>query len=533
MTASPGSSAHYDAIVVGSGFGGSVSALRLAEKGLRVLVIEKGRWFQPQDFPDTNWDLRRWLWMPQLGWRGLFKMTFFRHVTIFSGVGVGGGSLVYANTLPYPKPSFFTSPSWSKLADWEAELAPHYPTVRRMLGSAPVPFSTPPDDVLRSIAKDLGKEDHFKPTENAVYFGEPGREVPDPYLGGAGPSRTGCIRCGACMLGCKHNAKNTLDKNYLWLAQRLGVEILADTEVTAVRPGPGGGYAIEALEGARQSGRAERRFTADRVVLAGGVLGTVDLLVRMKQDPAGLPRLSERVGEMVRTNSEVLMAALSHRRDVDYSKGVAIGSILELSESSSIEPVRYNKGSNFFKLLMSPHSPGDNFFARVARAIGALLRHPLRWFKVILHPDMSRDGTILLYMRTDEGTLKLTRGRGVTTGFTQGLLSAVSSGDPPRTSIPEATDLGERVSQKIDGTLLSLSTETIFGTPSTAHILGGACMGADAASGVIGPDHQVHGYPGLYVIDGAAVSANPGVNPSLTIAALAERAMALIPAKGA
>lgn len=531
MHQSPGSSTHYDAIVVGSGFGGSVSALRLAEKGYRVLVIEKGRWFKPADFPDTNWDLRRWLWMPILGWRGLFKMTFFRHVTIFSGVGVGGGSLVYANTLPMPKESFFQSPSWSHLANWREELAPYYPRVRQMLGASPVPFSTPSDEVIRSIAQDIGKEEHFAPTYNAVYWGEPGKTVPDPYFDGKGPSRTGCLRCGGCMLGCKHGAKNTLDKNYLHLAQALGVEILADTEVTAVRPRAGGGYGVEALEGARLSGRTDRSWTADRVILAGGVLGTVDLLIRMKTDPAGLPGLSPRVGDLVRTNSEVLMAVLSENRDVDYSKGVAIGSILELSESSSLEPVRYNQGSNFFKLLMSPHSPGDNFFQRMTRAIGILARNPLRWIKALFHPDMSRDGSILLYMRTDDGTLRMSRGRGVTTGFTTGLQTTVSSGAPPMTSIPEASDVGERFAQKVNGTLMSLSTETVFGIPSTAHILGGACMGATSDEGVIGPDHQVHGYPGLYVIDGAAVSANPGVNPSLTIAALAERAMSLIPAR--
>ncbi|MCB9764376.1 MAG: GMC family oxidoreductase [Alphaproteobacteria bacterium] len=527
----PGEQAHYDVVVVGSGFGGSVSALRLAEKGYRVLVLEKGRRLGPEDFPETNWQLPRWLWLPALNWRGLFKMTFFRHVTIFSGVGVGGGSLVYANTLPIPPAPFFQAPSWAHLADWQAELAPYYQTARRMLGATPVPFSTPPDDMLRDIARDLGREQDHHPTWNAVYFGAPGQSVDDPYFDGQGPPRTGCVKCGGCMLGCRHGAKNTLDKNYLWLAERLGVEILPDTEVTAVRPRPEGGYAVEAETALGWRRRARRAWTADRVVLSAGVLGTVDLLTRMKADPRGLPALSARTGDQVRTNSEVLMAVLSDRRDVDWSKGVAIGSILELSDSSHIEPVRYSAGSNFFKTMVSPHSPGDTLPQRLTRALGFVLRHPVRWVKAVVHPDMNRFGQILLYMRSSEGTLRLSQGRSLMTGWARGLMSTLSSGEAPRAAIPEATELGQRFAEKARGTVVSMATETLFGIPTTAHILGGACMGADASEGVIGPDHQVHGYPGLYVIDGAAVSANPGVNPSLTITALAERAMGLIPVK--
>lgn len=521
---------HFDAIVVGSGFGGSVSGLRLVEKGYRVLMIEKGRRFAPQDFPKTNWNLRRWLWVPLLGFRGLFKMTFLPHVTVFSGVGVGGGSLVYANTLPVPKEEFFTSGSWAGLADWRAELAPCYRAARRMLGSTRFPGVTAGDEVLRAIARDLGRERHFEATEVAVYFGEPGKTVPDPYFGGEGPDRTGCTQCGGCMTGCRVGAKNTLDKNYLWLAERRGLRILPDTEVTAVRARPEGGYLVEARTRAGWLRSTPLSFTADRVVLAGGVFGTVDLLLKMKEDPAGLPRLSPRVGDFVRTNSESLIGVCTRRRDVDLSTGVAITSILHTDDHSHVEPVRYAKGSGFFRLLMAPHAPGPNAFARVLSALLILLRQPLATLQLYLVPDWARYTQILLYMRSLEGTLRLSRAKlaGVPLGLTSGLADAQA----PQAFIPEATDLARRFAEKIDGTPGSLATETVLGIPSTAHILGGACIGATAAEGVIDPRHEVHGHPGLYVCDGSAVSANPGVNPSLTITAMAERAMGFIPAKG-
>jgi cholesterol oxidase len=330
------------------------------------------------------------------------------------------------------------------------------------------------------------------------------------------------------MTGCRFGAKNTLDRNYLYLAERRGVEVLPDTEVLAVRPRADGGYAVEATTSTGWFGRQARRWTADRVVFAGGVLGTLDLLARMKADPAGLPRLSDRLGELVRTNSEALIAVMGTRRDQDMSRGVAIGSIFHTSDRSHIEPVRYAAGSNFFRLLVGPHVTAPSLLGRLAEVTRFVLTHPLTWLRAALTPDMNRFGQILLYMRTDEGTLRLRRGRGVTTGFLQGLLSAVSGGEAPQASLPEATDLARRFSEKTGGVPASLLTETLLGIPSTAHILGGACMGADATQGVIDVDHQVFGYPGLYVIDGSAISANPGVNPSLTITALAERAMSRV-----
>ncbi len=509
----------WDFLIIGSGFGGSVSALRLVEKGYRVLMLEKGRRLGAADFPKTNWDLKRWLWRPELGFRGLFKMTFLKDVTALSGVGVGGGSLVYANTLPVPKDDFFAAPSWSDLASWKGELLPHYATARKMLGAARNPHLTVVDDVLAQVGADIGRADGFQRADVAVYFGEPGVTVKDPYLGGEGPTRTGCCACGGCMLGCRFNAKNTLDKNYLYLAEKRGLVIEADTEVTWVRPADGGGYEVEALRDGKK--RHER---AANVIFAGGVLGSVELLLRLKKSDQGLPRLSDAVGDFVRTNSEVLMGIVSERRDVDLSKGIAIGSILHTDEHSHLEPVRYPSGAGFFRTLALPHAPGATLGERLAHAAGMVARHPVKTAKAWLVPDWARSTMILLYMRTVEGHMRLKLGW-------RGLTTEAAAGSRPTASIPEATELAERVADKLHGYPQSMLTETLLGIPTTAHILGGACMGDSAERGVIDHRHRVFGYDGLYVIDGSAVSANPGVNPALTISALAERAMTFIPNK--
>ncbi len=521
-----GEATHYDWIVIGSGFGGSVSALRLSEKGYRVLVLEKGKRWAPGDFPKNNMDLKRWLWMPAAGLKGFFQMSFLEHVTILHGVGVGGGSLTYANTLPMPKLGFFQSRSWAHLADWRAELEPHYATARKMLGAAEFPGNTPGDDVLREIARDLGREDQFHKAEVGVFFGDPNRRVPDPYFDGEGPERVGCNYCGACMTGCRIGAKNTLDQNYLYLAEKNGARVRPETEVVRVSE-QGDGYAVETRA---TFGGEDATFTADRVVFAGGVMGTVPLLLKLKEDPRGLPRLSDRVGDFVRTNSEALFGVLAPDTEEDFSRGVAITSILHTDDHSHIEPVRYAKGSNFFRFLVLPHVPGETFLGRLAGAVRGFAQNPLRWAKAYAVPDLSRASQILLYMRTLEGTLKMRLGRDLRTGFRRGLVTELDSPDAaPRAFMDEATDLARRWAEKTRGVTATMFTELLLGVPSTAHILGGACMGEDAASGVIDKHHRVFGYDGLYVIDGAAVSANPGVNPSLTITALAERAMAAIP----
>lgn len=508
----------HDFIVIGSGFGGSAAGLRLSERGHDVLMLEKGRAFAPQDFPRTNWDLRNWLWMPWLGLRGLWKMTFFRHVTILSGVGVGGGSLNYASTHPVPERAFFESGSWHGLADWERELAPHYDTAKRMLGVTRTPNTTPADEALGRIAAGRGRADAHRPTDVAIYFGRPGETVDDPYFGGEGPPRTGCIHCGGCMLGCRYGAKNSLDRNYLYLARNKGLKIRAQTEVIAVRPDHGGGYRVEAREGIGPLFRRRVSFRARRVVFAGGVLGTVDLLLRMKRDPRGLPRLSERLGHGIRTNSEALIGVISRRREPDHSKGVAIGSIFDVDERSSAEPVRFPDGAGFFRLLMAPHVRGGNVFVRLLALLWLCIRHPLRILRAYVVPNWARATSILLFMRVPEGSLRLRRG-----WF--GLGSTVDEGKPPTADLPDATKLAGQLGDELDGPPFSLLTETFLNVPTTAHILGGCCMGQSADTGVIDADQRVYGYDGLYVMDGSAISANPGVNPSLTILAMSERAL--------
>ncbi len=528
---------HYDWIVIGSGFGGSVSALRLVEKGYKVLLIEKGKRFSPEDFAANNWDLKRWMWMPQVGLEGIFQMSFMEHVTIMHGVGVGGGSLVYANTLPTPRDDFFNNRSWGHLADWKTELEPHYATAKFMLGAAENPRETVGDKVLEDIARDMGRHDKFHRTEVAVYFGKPGVRVPDPYFGGKGPDRVGCTFCGACMTGCRVGAKNTLDKNYLYLAEKQGLTLIAETEVTAVRPDPAGGYFVEARRSIGPDlpviGRKKTTtFRAGKVVFAGGVMGTMPLLLAMKADKKGLPRLSERLGEQVRTNSESLIGVVAPDYPEAMSKGVAITSILHTDEHSHVEPVRYGNGSGFFQMLMLPHAPGDSIPARLGAMMKSLVAEPKKWAKAFSTEDFARQSQVMLYMRTLEGALRMKLGRSPFTGFRKGLVSVLD--DPsqaPKAFMPEATEIAERFAQKVGGVTATLLTETLLGTPSTAHILGGATMGTSADDGVIDKDHRVFGYDGLYVIDGAAVSANPGVNPSLTITALAERAMSKIPAR--
>jgi cholesterol oxidase len=534
-----------DWIVVGSGFGGSVAALRLAQKGYRVVVLEKGRRFSPEDFPRTNWNLRRWMWAPALGCRGFFRIHFLPHVTVLHGVGVGGGSLVYGNTLASPPPSFFEAPSWAHLADWARELEPHYAEARRMLGSAKNPRQTRGDWALGATEATPtdATSNGITPTEVAVHFGAPGVRVPDPYFGGAGPDRVGCTFCGACMTGCRVGAKNTLDRNYLHLAEGLGVRIEAETEVVAVRPldpASDARYQVETKDG--------RVVRAHSVVFAGGVMGTVPLLLRMQADPAGLPKLSPRVGTAVRTNSEALIGVVSPKHG-DLNEGIAITSILQTDPHSHVEPVRFGAGSGFFRLLSVPHAPGRTFGARLWGALRRVLRNPVRWIRALMVPDLGRHTVILLYMRTLEGTLSFRlrggRGRGMDPRLSGSRewwkgLRRWSSGwsshldDPqraPQAFMPEATQIADAVAERLEGVPMGLVSEFVRGVPTTAHILGGVPMGRTSEDGAVDAEHRLFGYDGLFVMDGSAISANPGVNPSLTITALAERAMARIPPK--
>jgi len=517
----------YDYIVIGSGFGGSVSALRLSEKGYRVLVIEKGKWLKAKDFPETNWNLKRWLWQPALGFHGLFKLTFFRHVAALSGVGVGGGSLVYANTLPIPKREFFESDSWSHLDDWEGALEPHYQTARRMLGATPNPRFEKGDLVLKEMAEEMGKGDSFDRTHVAVYFGESGKTAPDPYFEGRGPERTGCTFCGGCMLGCRHGAKNTLDKNYLHLAQQEGAVIQAESEVYDVAPlgaaDGSDGYRVSWRRSTKRLRRETGSITCRGVVFSGGVLGTIKLLLGLKE--TSLPRISDKLGSGIRTNNESLIGVTATDRKTVLSDGVAIGSILHTSKHSHIEPVRYPPGSGFWRLGMSPLTEGRNAFTRVSKAIWELIRHPIANFKMVAVDDWSKRTQIMLFMQSLNSTLRFRKG-----WF--GMRSSMEGEEKPTSFIPEANKLSKRFAEKVGGKPAILISETLFGIPTTAHILGGATMGRDAEEGVIDKDNQVFGYRNMMVCDGSMISANIGVNPSLTITALTERAMSKIPAKG-
>jgi cholesterol oxidase len=514
-------STRFDFIIIGSGFGGSVSALRLAEKGYKVLVLEKGKRFTDKDFPHTNWNLKKWLWLPWFRFFGLFKISPFRHITVMSGVGVGGGSLVYANTLPVPKQEFFRAKSWAHLADWETELKDFYPVALKMLGAAPCPRLETGDLALKTLAKQIGKESGFEPTNAAVFFGEPDVTVPDPYFGGKGPSRTGCTFCGACMIGCRHNAKNTLDKNYLYLAEQLGVVIQAEANVTDVKPVG----ATDGLDGYQVVWKSTGSFfkhgsvSCKGVVFSGGVLGTVPLLLKLKRK--SLPALSDTIGAQVRTNSESLFGAMTLDKNIVFSDGVAISSILHTDDLSHLEPVRYPAGSGFWRLFVVPQFHGKNIFVRVTRTLLDLVKHPVENMKLYFVDDWAKRSQVLLYMRTLDSTLKFSR-------CMFGMKSSAEGRERPTAFMPEAKELADRYAKIVNGKPMVLMTETLFGIPTTAHILGGAVMGSDRSEGVIDKDNRVFGYKNMYICDGSMISANPGVNPSLTITAIAERAMSKI-----
>ena len=518
-------SVNYDYIIIGSGFGGSVSALRLSEKGYKVLVIEKGKWYKPKDFPKTNWNLKRWLWLPTLRFFGFFKITFYKHVGILSGVGVGGGSLMYANTLPIPKEEFFKAESWSHLADWEKELAEHYKTSRNMLGVAKNPRLENGDIALQQLAKDIGKPEKFEATDVAVYFGEPGKTVADPFFNGEGPDRAGCTFCGSCMIGCRENAKNTLDKNYLYLAQKKGAEIKAESKVFDILPlsaeDGSDGYKVM-WKSSTKLFKKKGEFTTKGVVFSGGVLGTVPLLLDLKKK--SLPNLSDKVGQGVRTNSESLIGVIAPQKETVFSDGVAIGSILHTDDHSHLEPVRYPSGSGFWRLQIAPLVQGSNLAIRLLKAVWEIIKHPLKYAKFYFVWDWAKKTQILLYMRTISGTLRFSKG-----AFR--MKSRIGDGTLPTAFLPEGVQLAKKYAEIVKGTPGALLSEIVLGIPTTAHILSGACMGKDASEGVIDKDNKVFGYQNMYVCDGSMISANPGVNPSLTITAISERAMSNVKAK--
>jgi cholesterol oxidase len=525
----------YDWIVIGSGFGGSVAALRLAEKGYRVAVLECGRRYRDEDFAESTWNLRRYYWMPKIGLRGIFRMTVFKDVFIVSGSGVGGGSLGYANTLYRARPAFFRDSQWGELGAWETALEPHYETAERMLGVTDYPLEGPADLLLKDYGDEIGAGDTYKHTRVGAFFGEPGKEVPDPYFGGEGPPRSGCIGCGSCMVGCRYNAKNTLVKNYLWFAEKLGVEILPERQVTDVRPIEGGaedgsdGYEVVSERSGSWVRKRRSTLTAGGVVVAAGALGTNKLLANCRHR-GSLPLLSQRLGELVRTNSESINAVTAPSDERDFAKSVAISSSIYPDPDTHIEVVTYGRRADSMSYLFTLLTGQGTKLTRPLLWLGQVLRHPLRFLRLLWPFGWSRRTVILLVMQTLDNAIRLRPkrrlfGRGVR------LQTEQDPEKPNPTFIPAADHVTRWMAERTGGVPQSGINEAIFNIPTTAHILGGAAMGVDPEHGVVDVRHRVFGYENLMVCDGAAIPANPGVNPSLTITALAEHAMAQVPAK--
>lgn len=518
----------FDVVVIGSGFGGSVSTLRLTEKGYRVGVFEAGRRYRTGEFAKTNWDLRRFLWGPRFGLHGIQRIDLLSNVLVLSGAGVGGGSLVYANTHYEPHEAFYTDPRWAEITDWKRELSPFYRLARRMLGVVEGTADTPADDVMRIVARQLDVEDTFRPTPVAVYFGEPGVEVDDPYFGGAGPRRSGCTLAGGCMVGCNNNAKNTLDKNYLHLAVSAGAVVHADTEVTDLEQLSDGRWRLTTHRPGPRSGRIRRTFVADQVVFSAGALGTTRLLLKL-MERGRLPYASNQVGQLVRTNSEVLVGATARATDVDYSQGVAITSSIHPEPRTHIEPVRYPKGSSAMGALATILTDGGPGVPRPLRYFANIFTHPIRWARSMSLRRWAERSVILLVMQSYDNSLRLIRRRGI---FGTRVVSRQGHGEPNPTYVPIANEAARIAADAMGGDAMSSINEVLLNRPTTAHILGGATIGAGPSSGVIDAYHRLFGHPGLHVVDGAAIGANPGVNPSLSITAMAERAMAMWPNKG-
>jgi cholesterol oxidase len=518
----------FDFAIVGSGFGGSVSALRLAEKGYRVVVLEMGKRWTKDDFPETNWDLRRFLWRPRLGMYGILQMTLVRDAFFLHGAGVGGGSLVYANTLIEPPEEAFADPRWVG-QDWRAALVPHYATARRMLGAVPSKVVVETDRLLKEVAEEMGRGHTWKKADVGVYFGEAGESAPDPFFGGEGPARTGCTLCGGCMIGCRVGAKNSLDQNYLYLAEKRGVVVQPESRVRDLRPLEGGGYELT-IERSTGWSSARRTLRARGVVVAAGSYGTVDLLMRCK-DRGALPGLSPSLGTYLRTNSEALLGVRSRDPDVDHSKGIAITSGVFVDDKTHIEVVRYPRGSDAMAPLATVLTEGGGRIPRWLRWIGTAIRHPLQFLRSIVPFGWAQKTAILLVMQPVDNHLRYELRRPWYWPFAKKLDSAPGEGEPAPTYIPIANLVAKRLAKKMNGVPQSGLLEVVLGKASTAHILGGCPIGLTEQDGVVDPQSRVFGYEDLYVVDGSVIPANLGVNPSLTITAMAEHAMAHVPAR--
>jgi len=510
---------HYDFVIIGSGFGGSVCAMRLSQKGYRVAVIESGKRWTADQFPKTNWNLPKYLWIPRLRCFGIQCITLLKGIMVLHGTGVGGGSLVYANTLMTPQSSFFQDPAWPAGTNWETEIASHYDVARKMLGVTSNPALFEGEEALQKLSERLGVSDSFHPTEVGIFFGEPGKTVDDPYFNGQGPSRTACIYCGGCMVGCRHGAKNSLDQNYLYFAEKWGAKIIPETKAKKIIPTENG-YSIETENSTSWIASRGETFVSRKVIVAAGVLGTIDLLIRNRDVYKTLPDIYDRLGENVRTNGETLLGATSFEKHRDLSRGIAIGSSIHPDRHTKIENVRYPSGSGAMRLLGVPLTGPGSLLLRPLKMFANIFRKLPRMLRLWMITDWAKSSVILLVMQTLDHKMRLKLGRSLTLGTT---LKGASTSEPLPNFSPIAQRAAELLSEEIKGEPQNIISEVLLGTPATAHILGGCCIGSNKDEGVIDQNHEVYGYPGLFVCDGSVIPVNLGVNPSLTITALAER----------
>lgn len=532
----------YDYVIVGSGFGGSVAAMRLTEKGYSALVIEKGKRFTEETYAKTNWQFWKYLWLPALRAHGILQISILKGVMVLHGAGVGGGSLGYSNVLEVPNAETFATPAWNTPIPWGETLRPHYETAQRMLGVERNNKLFKADEVLKQIAEERGMGHTFRPTDIGVYLGEAGATVPDPYFGGEGPARTGCNYCGACMVGCRYNSKNTLPKNYLYFAEKNGAKIIAESEVIDVRPwtadggrsavnGQSSGYEIT-YRASTKLFKRKTKVRARNVILSASVLGTMRLLLRLRDETRSLPDLSPRLGQMVRTNSEALLGSLARESDVNYSEGVCITSIYNHDKVTRVEPVRYPNGSSLMRYLAAPLIDTDvSVPMRLLRFLGWIITHPIDFAKAMFLPGWAHNTTILLVMQNTDTRMRFRIGRSPFTLFRRGLVADKEPGYEISAQVAGSHELARDMAKRTNGIALGSIGENLLGLPTTAHILGGAPIGRDASEGVVDENFQIHNYPGMYIIDGSIMPANPGVNPSLTITALAEYAMSKVPVK--
>lgn len=523
-----------DWLVIGSGFGGSVSALRLAEKGYSVGLLEAGRRFRDEDFARTTWDAKNFNWLPSLGLRGILRLTPFKDVFIASGAGVGGGSLVYANTLYRAAPSFYQNAQWAGLNDWEAELRPHYETAERMLGVQTVPRGSKGQELLKEVGRHFGVEDTFTRTPCGVFFGTPGEVVPDPYFGGEGPERAGCTFCGECLQGCRIGAKNTLLKNYLWFAEKLGVQIHPEREVVDVQPigaaDGSDGYLVTTERPGAWFRKQRREFRARGVVFSAGALGTNQLLAKCKLG-GSLPRLSDRLGQLVRTNSESIQAVTLPKGTQDICNDVMISSSIHPRPDTHIEFTTFGRNADSMSFLYTLLTGNGTRLTRPLRWLGRILRHPLVFLRTLWPAGWSERSAILLVMQTLDNAIAFRPKRGLFGGVR--LTTEQDPEKPNPTYIPVANEAAEMLAKKTGGTAQSMVLEALANIPSTAHILGGAVIGRSPEQGVVDSASRVFGYQNMLVCDGSTMPANPGVNPSLTITALCEYAMSRVPPRAA